>query len=433
MNTTPKTLMGIALMATLLIVSSCKDDDDNTTTTPNVNVNTNKTKTTGFVVVGQTPSQTAVVKYIEELPADGNNIDLSKDVTDFPRFFPNSLFDHALFLPNPDESVGGFTKYVVNETGDIVEEALLSVSDPSSFRIGVRDAEVGIFHDRATPNSVTVFNPTTMQITNTIDMSAGFVPGGIDQRYNSMYFRDNDVFMPIRGNDDSVFPSMVVHQANLASNSFVGNTQRDGNGVSSIQTVNQFGQNIIDAQGNLYIMDGGNFDGAGIPAAINKIPAGSNKFDTSYNFFPAQVLNPANVFLPTANTLYVTEGTKAILKVNSETPQAAIDIVLAAGGVQNLTPNQRQQVLSILFSAESAKWCEIDLAFKTVTPIAGIPQFGIFAATSVFRHNGDWYLAVVNSAEQAFYRYNPSTGAAERAFAITGADLTGIYNLAENN
>jgi len=426
MNSKLKFLTWFVLMGALLIVSSCNDDNE---PDPNVDIN----KTSGFVVVGQTPSQTAVVKYIEELPADGGTIDLSTGVTDFPRFFPNSLYDHALFLPNPDESVGGFSKYVVNENGEIVEEALLPVSDPSSFRIGVRDAEVGIFHDRATPNSVTVFNPSTMQITSTIDMSAGFVPGGIDQRYNSIYFRNNDVFMPIRGNDNSVFPSMVVHQANLSNNSFTGDTQRDGNGVSSIQTVNQFGQNVIDAQGNLYIMDGGNYDGAGIPAAINKIPAGSNEFDTDYQFFPAQVLNPANTFLPTANTLYVTEGTKAILKVNAETPQEAIDIVIAAGGVQNLTPDQINQVLGILFTAESANWCEVDLAAKTVTPIAGIPKFGIFAATSVFRHNGDWYLAVANNAEQAFYRYNPSTGTAERAFTVTGADLTGIYNLAENN
>jgi len=428
MNSKLKFLTSITLMAALITVSSCNDDD---VATPDPNVNTNKTN--GFVVVGQTPSQTAVVKYIEELPADGGTIDLSSGVTDFPRFFPNSLFDHALFLPNPDESVGGFAKYVVNEKGEIVEEDLLPVSDPSSFRIAVKDSETGVFHDRATPNSVTVFDPTSMQITTTIDMSAGFVPGNVDQRYNSMYFRDNDVFMPIRGNDNSVFPSMVVHQANLGSNSFVGSTQRDGNGVSSIQTVNQFGQNVIDAQGNLYIMDGGNYDGAGIPAAINKIPAGSNEFDPNYQFFPAQVLNPANVFLPTANTLYVTEGTKAILKVNAETPQEAIDIVQAAGGVQNLTPAQIQQVLGILFTAESANWCEVDLAAKTVTPIVGIPKFGIFAATSVFRHNGDLYLAVANSTEQAFYRYNTSTGTAERAFTVTGADLTGIYNLAQNN
>lgn len=422
-----KNLTSIALMAVLLVISSCDKDDDTPIPVEPEN------KTTGFVVVGQTASQTAVVKYIEELPANGGSIDLSSGATDFPRFFPNSLYDHALFLPNPDEAVGGFAKYVVNADGEVVEEALIPVTDAGSFRIAVKDGDTGVFHDLATPNSVTVFNPTTMQITTTIDMSAGFVPGDIDQRYNSIYFRGDDVFMPIRGIDAEVFPSMVVHQANLSSNTFVGDTQRDGNGVSSIQTVNQFGQNIIDNQGNLYIMDGGNYDGAGIPAAINKIPAGSNEFDPDYQFFPAQVLNPSNVFLPTANTLYITQGTKAILKVNAETPQAAIDIVIAAGGVQNLTPEQIQQVLGILFTAESANWCEIDLAAKTVTPIAGIPKFGIFAATNIFKHDGDTYLAVATTAEQAFYRYNPTTGSADKAFTITGADIVGIYNLAENN
>lgn len=427
MQKSMKNLIGIALLATLLVTSSCGEDSD--TPIPEEPEN----KTTGFVVVGQTPSQTAVVKYIEELPTNGGNIDMSNGVTDFPRFFPNTLYNHAIFLPNPDEAVGGFAKYVVNEAGEITEDALIPVTDASSFRIAVRDEKTGVFHDRATPNSVTVFNPTTMQVTNTIDMSAGFVPGDIDQRYQGFYFRDNDVFMPIRGNDATIFPSFIVHQANLSNNSFVGDTQRDGNGVSTIQAVNQFGQGVTDSQGNLYIVDGGNYDGAGIPSAINKIPAGSNEFDPDYQFFPAQVLNPANVFLPTANTLYITQGTKAILKVNAETPQAAIDIVIAAGGVQNLTPDQVQQVLGILFTAESANWCEVDLAAKSVTPIAGIPRFGIFGATSVFRHEGDFYLGIATTSEQAFYRYDLGSGSAEKAFTLTGADLTGVYNLAENN
>lgn len=390
-------------------------------------------KTSGFVVVGATSNGSAVVKYIEELPGDGGSVDLSTGVTDFPRFFPNGLFDHALFLPNPNESVGGFAKYVVDQNGILKEEGTLPTVASSSFRIGVKDANTGVYHDRSTPKRLTVFNPTTMQVTGTIDMSAAFVPGGVDQRYQSFFFRGNDVFSHVREESGGDFPSFIVHQANLSNNTFVGDTQREGDGLNGITTFNQFGQGVTDSQGNLYILDGGNFDGAGIPASLNKIPASSNKFDASYQFFPARVLNPANIFLPTANTFYVTQGTRGIAVVNAETPQAAIDIVMSAGGVQNLTPEQIQQVLGILFTAESAKWCELDLVAKTVTPISGVPNLGAFSAATVFRHNGEFYLPVPTRAETAYYRFNPTTRSAQKAFSISGADLIGVYNLAENN
>jgi hypothetical protein len=89
--------------------------------------------------------------------------------------------------------------------------------------------------------------------------------------------------------------------------------------------------------------------------------------------------------------------------------------------------------LGILFTAESARWCVLDLVAKSVTPITGIPNVGAFAAGGSFRHNGEIYLAVPTAGEQAYYRYNPDTGATTKAFNVSGGDLAGVYNLAENN
>ena len=387
-------------------------------------------KTTGFVVVGTTVSGSALVKYVESIPS--GTLDLS-DGSDFPSFFPTALFDNALFLTRPDEQPG-FSKYVVNADGELEEEGVIPTIDAGSFRMAIRDSQMGVFQDRATPNAISVFNPETMQVTGTIDMSAGFVPGDIDQRYQRFVFRGDDVFAPIRGNlNGEVFTSWILHQANLGSNSFVGNTQRDGNGVSQINTYNNFGQNLTDGAGNLYIGDGGSYDGSGLPARLNKILAGSNTIDDTYVFEPAVVLNPTNVFLPTFNEINVISETKAIARVNAETPQAAVDIVLGAGGVQNLTDEQINQVFGILFTAASAKWCVLDLEAKTVTAIEGIPNVGVFTASRNFFHDGGVYVAVVTPDENAYYRYDIASGTATKAFDVTGADILGVYNIANDN
>ncbi|MBP2832378.1 hypothetical protein J8281_09290 [Aquimarina sp. U1-2] len=391
----------------------------------------NNIKTSGFIVVGTTSSNTARVKYFENLPS--GTIDLS-DGIDFPRFFPNSIYNHAIFLARPDESPG-YSKYVVSENGDLFEIGTLPTLNAGSFRIDVRDAEFGVFQDRATPDNITIFNPTTLQIIDGVDMNEGFVPGDIDQRYQRFIFRGDDVFAPIRGNvTGESFSSFILHQANLITGQFVGDTQRNGNGVSDIITFNNFGQRLIDDSGNLYVADAGNYTGGQVWGRVNKIPAGSNEIDPDYVFEPARALNPSNVFLPTFNNFYVLNNGKAIAKVNSETPQAAIDIILSVGGnLANLTPAQTQEILSILFSAESARWCFLDLNAFTVTPIANIPAVGVFSGGQVFFDGNTIFFPVANATENAYFSYNTNTEVVEKAFEITGADISGVYNIANNN
>ncbi len=421
-------VMHLSLLLLVLFISACSDDDNDMNDPSPSGI-----KTSGFVFVGTTGSGSASVKYAEELPV--GSIDLS-DGLDFPGFFPNSVYDHALFLARPGENTAGFSKYVVNENGELEERGILSASESSSFRIDVRDAQVGVFQDLATPDQITVFNPTTFQVTTTIDMTDGFVPGDIAQRYQRFIFRGDDVFSFIRGPLGVVeaFPSFIIHQADLSTNTFVGDTQREGNGINTINTSNNFGQNLLDDEGNLYIEDIGNFDGVGIAARVNKIPAGSNEIDPNYVFEPAVVLNPQNAFLPAFNSFSIVSGKQAIAKVNATTPQEAIDVLIAAGGVDNLSLEQRQQIFGILSRAESARWCELDLEALTVTPIEGIPSSGVFGFASTFRFNGEIYISINRESGDAVYRWNPSTGEASKAFDVTGSvDIQGIFNLANNN
>jgi hypothetical protein len=385
---------------------------------------------TGFVVVGTTASQTALVKYFEDLPS--GTIDIS-DGIDFPQFFPTSLFDNAMFLPRPDDQAG-FSKYVVDASGALVEEGVIPTIDPGSFRIAVKDSQTGVFQDRANSDIISVFNPETLEVTGTIDMTAAFVPMDIGQRYQRFYFRGDDVFAPVRGNvNGEAFTSFILHQGNLMSNSFVGDTQRDGNGFSQIISFNDFGQQVIDGAGNLYIPDAGAQDGTGLAARVNRINAGTNEIDPTYVFEPAVIVNPANVFLPAFVDFKMFSDTKAIARVNAETPQEVIDIIVAAGGVQNLTGEQIQQILGILFTAESARWSVLDVVDQSVTIIDGIPAVGAISGGGVFFHDGDVFVSVATQTENGYYRYDPDSGSASKAFEVTGADIAGVFNLANNN
>ena len=387
--------------------------------------------TSGFVVIGNTASDNALVKYFKEIPTGTINLE---DGFSFQRFFPNSCVDGAIFLQRPD-GFPGFSKYIVSEDGQFFEAGSLPTLGASSFRIDAKDSNFGVYQDRATSDNITVFNPTTLEVLGTIDMSQGAVPEDIGQRYQRFLFRGDDVFAPIRGNQNGEsFTSLIVHSANVTSRTYLGTTERVGNGFADINTYNNYGQNLTDAAGNLYIADAGNYTGQGVAAAISKVPAGSNEIDPSYNFQPAVVLNPFNGFLPTFTGFKILPNGKAIARVNSETPQAAIDIVLSVGGnLGLLTEQQINQIFNILFTSESAVWCILDLEAKTVTPITSIPKTGVFAVSDTFFHDGNVYIPVATSTENAFYKYDWNAGVSSKAFEVTGADISIVINIANDN
>lgn len=389
-------------------------------------------KSSGFIVTGTTSSGNSLVKYFDELPT--GTVDLSEG-KDFAEFWPTAIYNNSIYLTRTDKA-SGFAKMYVNEQGEIVEEKVIPTVDEGSFRIAVKDAETGVFQDRATPNLITIFNPSTLTIEGTIDMSAGIDPiDSLEQRYQRFVFRGDDVFAPIRANSGETFSGFYLHQANLTSRSYVGSTFIEAPFSGGVLTVNNFGQGMVDEMGNLYFQDGGAI-GTGTFSRIYKIPAGSNQIDTSYVFEPVRLLNPGNIFYPTMNGFKLVGNGKAIARVNAETPQAAVDIVVNAGGVSNVIADQNllNQVLNILFTAESAEWCELDLSSQTVTPIAGAPKLGANAGGGVtFELNGEIYFPIATVSEQAYYKYTPGSPSATKAFDVVGADLAGAYNIANNN
>jgi hypothetical protein len=422
-----KTYIALLSLVLLLITNACDDGLND------IGELGDTIKTSGFVINGFTASGSRLVKYFEDVPSGIANI---SDGTDFSEFFVNGVVDNAMFLARPDGNPG-FSKIVVGDDERFYEVGTLPALSVGSFRIDVRDSEYGVFQDRATSDNITVFNPTTMQIIGGINMSQGEVPGDIEQRYQRFIFRGDDVFAPIRGNiSGESFTSAIYHQGNIVTQSYVGTTERQGNGFATIESFNNFGQNLVDNAGNLYLADAGNYTGLGVAAAIARVNAGSNEIDPSYVFEPARILNPFNTFLPTMNgfTLMPNSNGMAIAKVNATTPQEAVDIVLSVGGnLALLTDSQIAQIFNILFTAESAFWCVLDVNNRTVVPIQGIPAVGVFAVSDVFFHGDEVFIPVATSAENGYYRYNPTTGQASKAFEVVGADISQVINLSNNN
>ena len=408
------------LLVFFMFFSACSDDDDSSVPEPDDPVN----KRTGFVSHGFTSSGSRIMKYFEELPT--GTVDVS-DGTDFVNPIISSINNGALYTRRPDGSPG-FSKMVVNAEGEFVEEAFIPLSIPG-LGISVRDSLTGLFEDPSNPDIISVFNPTTMEVTGSIDMSAGFVPGDVPQQYGFM-FRGDDVFAPISNADGSTFTDFIVHQANLSTNTFVGDTRREGNGSANIQPGES--RQGLDAAGNLYIPDAGNLFGDDISARLNKIPAGSNQIDPTYVFEPGVTLNPQNIILPLFFGFRFLESGKAIALVNNEVPQEVQDIIDDAGGFTNVTPAQLVQIQLIVVEAETALWCELDVDAMTVTPIDGIPVTKLFDRFELFEYNGDAYLQVNTAAESAVYRWDPVSGAVSKAFVMTGLNVPIMFNINEN-
>lgn len=413
--------VALAACALTVAASSCGDDDDDGFVAPE-----DQRLESGYVISATTPSGSLLVDYFAELPEGA--ADLSEG-TDFQQFFPVDLHEHALYNALPDGSAG-FARLMVNGNGEIVVDASASTSDATSFQIAVRDEDTGVFHDRGTPDRLTLFNPTTMAIEGTIDMSDAFVPVGTTPRYQTLYFRGDEVFAPIRGNDGTTYDSLIVHVANVATGSYARTLIVDD---GEINPFNDFGQNDLAEDGTLYISDQGSALAAN-PSNIRRITPGADDFDPDYEFEPASVLNPDNPLLPIHRGFrYIGDG-KGIALVAFETPPAAIAVVQEAGGAQNLTPEQIQEILGILFTAPSGRWCVLDMEAQTVTPIESLPIQSVYATTVVSAEGDDLLIPITTDDVNAVYRYDVGADSAEKAFGIVGGGVvTGVYNLANDH
>ncbi len=195
------------------------------------------------------------------------------------------------------------------------------------------------------------FNPTSMGITGTVDLSSLQKPGATDVFYLGMTERDGNLFMGINYQDasftnlaDSVFVAVINRSAGTLTKLLADGRSSQ---MWSGGTENGFMPNamIKDATGNIYVMG---FAAGGKPSGILRINPGTTVFDPSYffnlnattggpclglfyfgdgNVFTIRYSDPAFYPFDSENTLPFTAGAKAeYYKINLGTKTSSGNI-----------------------------------------------------------------------------------------------------------
>ncbi|MEM6763808.1 MAG: PKD domain-containing protein [Bacteroidota bacterium] len=404
---------------------------DNTSQSITVELNPeNVRQTSGFMVVGVTPDNTSTfVRYYEELPSGTINI---AEGTAFQTFFPLSIRDGAIFSARTDGSAG-FVKIGVNGNGDFVEDGIIATVSDQSFSLRVRDSEFGVFHDRSDPNILNTFNPTTMDVTGSIDMTAAnAIVDTAAVRYQTYIFRgDNEIFVPTRLEAGGNVPNVVLPKIDIARGEVTDVAEFEGAG--DLVVLNRFGQRYVDEMGNLYFYHAGNISLPTISGAVLKIPAGASDYDSTYNFKVPEVNNPGTTgtgsFL---STFYYYKDNQGFALVNEELDPRIFQLVGERGGIQNLTEEDFDQIFFWLFTSPTGAWVQVDLAAQTTSKIDGLPPLSPFDASNMSFVGGTPHFAIANPSVNAFFRLNEDTGSVEKVFDMEGGNIVGVFDLSLN-
>ncbi|MEM6378234.1 MAG: hypothetical protein AAF705_08480 [Bacteroidota bacterium] len=419
----------LILMVGTMMIISCDDDDSMGDPDPQpdtTSMDTATNKTTGFVVSVNTGTG-ALTKYFETLPT--GTVDIS-DGTDFQSFNQQDIFEGAFYGQNPN-GTEELVKLIVDENGEfqiVGSFATFGRVDP----IAIRDAETGVYFDYGNPQSLTVFNPTDMTIIGTIDMGGAEYPRDEETRYRELYIRDNLVFAPLGSFASPIwYNPMVTHIADIDQGTFFGNATVELEGPARHNQY--FGNSYVDEAGNLYITDQGDLF-TGTPARLHRINSGETTFDLDFELNLAATLNPQNLFFSVYNSFYYIGNGKGIASVTSDTPAGLLEILASVNfNPTALNQDQLNEVQVIIGQSENAAWCLIDLNAQTVTAIDGIPSQSFNHRFTIEEADGLWYLPVKSSTENAYYSYDPATGATGKAFDVVGGEILRFANLANNH
>ncbi|MEM0939999.1 MAG: hypothetical protein AAGI25_09465 [Bacteroidota bacterium] len=167
----------------------------------------------------------------------------------------------------------GYSKLVIDGNGQIIEEGVIATIGDQARVFRVRDGEVGVFVDPNSPMDIRIFNPTTMQETGNIDISAAPIFTDIPEALiATAVIRGDDVFALIAGSSaDVLLDNFTVVRGSISSGTF----QNQLNSTTGQTMTFNFKPNIVDEQGNIFMSHTGNlnpiFPNSG---GIVKIPSG---------------------------------------------------------------------------------------------------------------------------------------------------------------
>lgn len=380
---------------------------------------------TGFVVVAQTEEETAFAQYFPEMPS--GTIDITQG-TAYQQFFPLATNNGALYMNRTDGSAG-FAKMGVNGNGEIVEDGIISTLSSESFVIAVRDGEFGVFHDRNTPDAIVTFNPSTMEVTGSIDMTAA--NAHVDTaavRYQDFIFRGtSDIFAPIRLEAGGNIPNVPLARVDVASGAAVDVMEFENGG--DLLFLNS-SRHFFDENDNFYFFHAGNISFPTVSGAILRILAGANDYDPDYNFNVPEINNQAVIGAGSFLTVFnYHKDNVGYALANEAVDQRIFDLITERGGVQNLTEADIDLIFFYFFTSPTGAYVKVDLATQGVEKIAGLPPLSPFDASSMAFINDVPHFAIANPTVNAYYKLDEITGEAVKVFDMTGAGIVNVFDL----
>lgn len=411
------------------LTTSCSDDIDDKKPAGD-----DKNKTTGFVLIGQTSTLTTLAKYFDKIPT--GTVDLSTG-QDFKQFQPRGQWNHFMY-GNRIDGGEGVAKIAVNKEGKIYQVSYMPAQENPN-RTHIVNDKLGILYFWG-KLGVTLFNPEEMKPIGDIDTSMGEQPHPTEKAgYRSLYVRGNDLFASLRiaaaGFKGTQFQAVYLHHADMKTMKYVGstNTGIEPDAVS-INTPIATGATNIDTDGTLYIEDAGDTS-SGIAASIYKINPGEGAFDEDYRFQPHKIVAPDNIFYPTMSCFKVIGNGKAVCRLTTIIPPQCIELFNAIPGKTNKEKfvnlyNDTALLMkmgALLQKEGRGNWCLLDLKKQTAEVIKGIPETSASGSASFFRDGDDLYLSV--DLENAYYKYNHTTGSVSKAFDVKGASVGQCVNL----
>ncbi|MEM7107937.1 MAG: hypothetical protein AAF519_06905 [Bacteroidota bacterium] len=383
---------------------------------------------TGFILIAETPNGDIITKYFSEFPS--GTADLTTGAQVFGAFEPHDVFDGYIFTSGATNGTGGIGRARVNGNGEIVDDGNLAVTGTNRTP-KIVDATTGIYTTQASPAQVGIFNPLTMQLEGLIDMSDEGLPG--PQRMRGFLIRGDEIFTHIVSltRNEVPFTSFYFQSANWKTGQFTATAEFPGRPLVNWGTTPL--ANSVDENGNIYLMASGNLPSLSTIATLHKIPAGSNDFDLDYNFTPSLQVNPTNLLLPFSFSFNYIGNDLAVAFSVTSIPQSVLDLIESVGGdPRDLSEQQFLIALGLFNQEDSGNWVKINVETRETEIIAGMPgQGGLGTAVSVVI-NDEVYLSISKASENAFYRYDPVTGAVERAFDVVGGGtILGLIDLSE--
>jgi len=254
------------------------------------------------------------------------------------------------------------------------------------------------------------FNPTTMQITGTIDLSSLQKPGATDVFYLGLVHRDNYLFMGVNYQDatfsnlaDSVFVAVINKSTGTVSKLIAdGRSSEMWNGGSE----SSFDPKALvkDENSDIYVMG---FANNGKPSGVLKIKNGTTDFDPTYFF-----------------------------NLNTATGKPCLGLYYF--GPEQVFTMRYTEAVAYPFDTDAnfdpyaaAEYYKIDLTGKTSLGNIAPTLPKVFGVSSFMTKwdNEKIYFNVPAAASNAIYSYQISNGTVKKEFDVSAGVCNGFVKL----